>query len=75
MLSSVNDIPSVVCMTHQPSHAFDDVWTLIFDRMLVIIIPSHIIESVYFPLPESLINWHASHYLLDANPILETWEM
>jgi len=31
---------------HQPSHAFDDVSTPVFDRALVIVIPSHILESV-----------------------------
>jgi hypothetical protein len=32
-------------LLHQPSHAFDDVSTAEFDRALVIVIPSHILES------------------------------
>ena len=41
----------------------------------MIVIPSHILESVQFPLPESLIIWHARQELLDALPIFERWEM
>ena len=33
-------------LPHQPSHAFDDVWTPEFDKALVIVIPSHILENV-----------------------------
>jgi hypothetical protein len=33
-------------LPHQPSHAFDDISTPGFDRALVIVIPSHILESV-----------------------------
>jgi hypothetical protein len=40
----------------------------------VIDIPFDILESVYFPLPESLIIWHASHQLQDAIPVVEAWE-
>jgi hypothetical protein len=58
-------------LPHQPSHAFDDVSTAVFDRALVIVIPSHILKSVLFPLPETLIIWHASHELLDAIPVCE----
>src|SRR5882757_9962233 len=61
-------------LPHQPSYAFDDVWTPVFDRPLVICIPSHILEGVKFPLSESLILWHASHELLDAIPVFEAWE-
>jgi hypothetical protein len=32
-------------LPYQPSHAFDDVSTPAFDRALVIVIPSHILES------------------------------
>jgi len=64
----------VRCLPHQPSHAFDDVSTPVFDRALVIVIPSHILESVKFPLPESQIIWHASHERLDAIPVFEAWE-
>jgi hypothetical protein len=37
---------SVGWLPHQPSHAFDDVWTLVFDRPLVSVILSHILEGV-----------------------------
>jgi len=33
-------------LPHQPCHGFDDVSTPVFDRALVIVIPSHILESV-----------------------------
>jgi hypothetical protein len=33
-------------LLHQPSHAFDDVLTPVFDRALVIVIPFHILEGV-----------------------------
>ena len=62
-------------LPHQPSHAFDDVSTTVFDRALVVVIPSHILEGVQFPLPESLMIWNASHELLDAIPAFEAWEM
>ena len=58
----------------QPSHAFDDVSTPVFDSALVIVIPSHLLESVQFPLPESLIIWYASQELLDAIPVVDAWE-
>jgi len=74
MLRGVNEMPGIGWLPHQPFHAFDDVSTPVFDRPLVIVIPSHILESVWFPLLESLITWHASHELLDAIPIFETWE-
>ena len=64
---------SVGWLPHQPSHAFDDVSTPAFDRALVIVIPSHILQSVYFPLSESLIIWHASYELLDTIPVFEAW--
>ena len=41
----------------------------------MIVIPSHILESVSFPLPKSLIIRHASHELLDTIPVIEAWEM
>ena len=37
-------------------------------------IPSHILESMWFPLPESVNIWHASHELLDAIPVFAAWE-
>jgi len=61
-------------LPNQPSHGLDTVSTPAFDRPLVIVIPSHILEGVKFPLPESLIIWHASHELLEAIPIFEAWE-
>jgi len=64
----------VGCLPHQPSHAVDDVLTPVFDRALVIAIPSHILESVQFPLPQSLVIWHASHEHLDAISVFEAWE-
>jgi hypothetical protein len=33
-------------LLHQPSHAFDDVSTPVFDWPLVIVIPSDILEAV-----------------------------
>jgi hypothetical protein len=62
-------------MLHQPSHALGDVATPVFNRALVIVIPSHIVESVLIPLPESLIIWHAHHKLLDTIAIFEAGEM
>ena len=61
-------------LPHQPSHAFDDVSTAVFDRALVVVIPSHILKSVQFPHPKRLIIWHASHKHLDAIPVFEAWE-
>jgi len=40
----------------------------------VIVILSELLESVLFPLPKSLINWHASDELVDAIPLFEAWE-
>ena len=51
-----------------------DVSTPVIDRALVIVIPSQILGSMYFTLPESLIISHASHELLDTIPIFEAWE-
>jgi hypothetical protein len=59
---------------HQPSDAFDDVSTPVFDRALVIVIPSHILESVSFPLPECQIISHATREILDDIPVLEASE-
>jgi len=46
MLRGVNEMLRVGWLPHQPSHAFDDVSTPVFDRVLVIVIPSPILESV-----------------------------
>jgi len=45
-LRGVNEMLGVGWLPHQPSHAFDDVSTSVFDRPLVIVIPSHILEGV-----------------------------
>jgi hypothetical protein len=45
-LRSENEMLGVSLLLHRSSHAFDDVSTLVFDRVLVIVIPSHILESV-----------------------------
>jgi hypothetical protein len=73
-LRGLNKMLGVRWLPHQPSHAFDDVSTPLFERALVIVILSQILESVYFPLPERQIIWHASHELLDAIPVFEAWE-
>jgi hypothetical protein len=48
------------------SPAFDNVSTPVFDMAWVIVIPFHILESVWFPLPERQILWHPSHKHLYA---------
>jgi hypothetical protein len=45
-LRGVNDMLGVSWLPHQPSHAFDDVLTPVFDTPLVIVIPSHILDGV-----------------------------
>ena len=45
-LRGQNEMLGVGWLPHQPSHAFDDVSAPVFDRALVIVIPSLIIESV-----------------------------
>ena len=73
-LRGVYEMRGIGSLLHQSSRAFEDVSTPVFDRVLVIVIPSHILESLSFPLPESLIIWHGSHEFLHAIPILEAWE-
>ena len=46
MLRGVNKMLGVGSLPHPPSHAFDDVSTPAFDRVLVNIIPSQVLESV-----------------------------
>ena len=46
MLRGVNEMLGVRWLLHQPSHAFDDISTPVFDRALVIVIPFHILDSV-----------------------------
>jgi hypothetical protein len=45
-LSGENEMLGVGWLPHQPFHAFDDVSTPVFDRALVIVIPSPILEGV-----------------------------
>jgi hypothetical protein len=45
-LMGVNKMLGVRWLPHQPSHAFDNVSTPVFDRALVIVIPFHNLESV-----------------------------
>jgi hypothetical protein len=45
-LKGVNEMIRVGWLPHQPSHAFHDISTPVFDKALVIVIPSHILESV-----------------------------
>jgi hypothetical protein len=42
----MNTMLGVHWLPHQPSHAFDDFSTQVFDWALVIVIPSHILESL-----------------------------
>jgi hypothetical protein len=46
MLRGVNEELRIRWMPHEPSHAFDDVSTPVFDRVLAIVIPSPILKSV-----------------------------
>jgi hypothetical protein len=46
MLRGVNEILHIGWLLHQPSYAFDDVSTPVFDRVLVIVIPSHILDTL-----------------------------
>jgi len=59
---------------HQPSDACDDVSTPVHDRALVIVTQPHILESVHFPLPESLMIYHLRYDLLDTIPFFEASE-
>jgi hypothetical protein len=75
-LRGENVMPGVGSLPHQPSHAFDDdVSTPVCDRALSVVIPSHILQNVSFPVPGRLIIWHASYKLLDAIPVFEAWEI
>jgi hypothetical protein len=42
----LNEMLRVGWLVHQPSHAFDDVSTPVFDKPLVIVIPSHLFKSM-----------------------------
>jgi len=74
-LRGVNEMLRVGWLPYEPSDGFDDVSTPVFDRALVIVIPSHILDSVQFALPLSLIIWHGCYEILDTIPIYEPWEM
>ena len=73
-LRGKHEIVGVRWLPHQPSQAFHDLLTPLFDRPLVIVISSHILRSVLFPLPKSLIIRQANHQLLDSIPIFESSE-
>ena len=73
-LRHIDETVGIRWLLHQPSHSFDDVSTPGCDRALVIVIPSHILESESFPLRESMIIRHASHGLPEAIPISENWQ-
>jgi hypothetical protein len=45
-LRGENEMLGVGWLPYHPSHAFDDVTTTVFDRALVIDIPSHILKSM-----------------------------
>ena len=45
-LMGINEMLGVGWLPHRPSHAFDDALTPVFDRALVMVITSHILESV-----------------------------
>jgi hypothetical protein len=45
-LRGENEMLGIGWLPHQPSYAFDDVSTPVFHRVLVIVIPSDILESV-----------------------------
>ena len=46
MLRGKSEMRCMGWLLHEPSHAFDDVSTPVFDRVLVNVIPSHVLESV-----------------------------
>jgi hypothetical protein len=46
MLRGVNEMLGVGWLPHHLCHALDDVSTAVFDRQLVIVLPSHILESL-----------------------------
>jgi hypothetical protein len=45
-LRGVTEMLGLGWLPHQPFHALDDVSTPVFDRLWVIVIPSHILEVV-----------------------------
>ena len=73
-LPAVHEMLCIGGLPHQPSDAFDDVSTPECDRALVCVIPSHILESVKFLLPMSLILRYGSHVLVDDIPVYECLE-
>jgi len=73
-LRGINEMLGIGWLPHQPLHGVDNVSTCVFHRSLVIVIPSQILKSVEFPLPVSLIIWHASHDLQDVIPVCDAQE-
>jgi hypothetical protein len=45
-LRGVNEMLGLGWLPHEPSHDFDNVSTPVFDRRLVIVISTHIIDGV-----------------------------
>jgi hypothetical protein len=45
-LRGIHKMLGIRWLPHQPSHAFGDVSTPVFDRALVIVIPFHILDGV-----------------------------
>jgi len=74
-LRGVNVMLGEGWLQYQRSPPLDDVSTRVLGRAVLIVIPFHILESVLFPLPESLIIWHDVHELLDSTPVFEAWDM
>jgi hypothetical protein len=74
MVRGLHEMLRICCLLHQPSNVFDDVSTQVFDSRLIIVIPSDILESVLFPLPDNLIIWHANPELVYEIPVFEAWE-
>jgi len=73
-LRGVNEMIGIGWLLYQPSHAFDDVSTPVFYWALMIVIPSHNLGSVLFPLPESLTICIASNSLQDRFLVFEALE-
>jgi hypothetical protein len=61
-------------LPHQPSQDFHDMSSPTFVRALAIVIPSHMLNTVKFALPKSLIIWHACQELLNTIPVFEASE-
>jgi hypothetical protein len=75
ILRGKNELLGIGWLPLQPSCMVDNVFTAIFDWAVVILVPSHMLKSLLFPLPKSLIICHGSHKPLDTIPIFEAWDM